>query len=344
MAVGSACRNDRTGRIDFRWGAGGDTEKGISGALAGTEASLPPLARATGAAGVSAPPFGGTGIGRGGAGRPAGGAATGGAIRPPTEGAPDATGGATVAPGAAGRGFSIGRSLGAFVAAGALTGPVAAGGPTGGRGGSGGDGGMTALRAAALISAIERVSGWRSGLSSCSFFRSSMGCACGGSMAGAGGSGAVGISSTFSAGPLSARKCDRILSARSSSSALEWDRFSWMPISTKYSRIKLLFTSSSRASSLTLIFPMLSSFSPLRLPNLAMAKICRPVLAKLQQPYFILLHLSHLARRVSPRFPAPARPKAQFSRGPGPARPAQKPPRVAGRCLRPLLRLTPPSP
>ena len=49
------------------------------------------------------------------------------------------------------------------------------------------------------------------------------------------------------------------------------------PVSAKYSITTLLFTSSSRASSLILIFPMRKSLSPLPLPRCWALEICRPV-------------------------------------------------------------------
>src|SRR5208283_5436257 len=84
--------------------------------------------------------------------------------------------------GATGAGLSSGRPPeGADPGvAGEVAGPAAAGKETMGLGGD-----TTALRAVSLISAIERVRGWRSDLKSCSFFRSSPASTCGASTTGA---------------------------------------------------------------------------------------------------------------------------------------------------------------
>ena len=195
---------------------------GISGGLLGTETSPPALARATGAEGPSAPPFAGktAGPGRVGIGRPMGGAGVGTGLRAAPGDPPVAL---LITAGATGAGRSSGRStegtcLGAI---GEVAGPAAGGGT---RGLGGGVGGTTALRAVALMSAIERVSGWISDLKSCNFFRSSPAGTCGASTTGAGCTGAGAAFSTFSgsvAGSPPTRKCARTLSARSSSSALE---------------------------------------------------------------------------------------------------------------------------
>ncbi len=82
--------------------------------------------------------------------------------------------------GATGAGFSTGRSRtgGRLGCGGRSAGPAAAGGATG-LGGAGGGGATTTLRAVALISAIERVSGWASAARSWIFFRSSPRCTAG---------------------------------------------------------------------------------------------------------------------------------------------------------------------
>jgi hypothetical protein len=207
-AVGSACRSGRIGRIPFGCPAGG----GISGALPGTADSVPALARAAGRVGASEPPLGDTpGADRPIASRPPGDAGAGGTSGAPAKEVPVAGD-----DGVNGMDLSAERST---PSAGPMTGPAASGGAAAGLGG--GAGATTALRAAALISAIERVSGGRSSLISCNFFRSKSGCSA--STAAAGGAGTACPSAAFSAGSLPVRKCARILSARSSSSALEWD-------------------------------------------------------------------------------------------------------------------------
>ena len=234
---------------------------------------MPALARATGTEGASF--AGGTGpegratAGAGGAGETLGiiGGLTTGVLAATGATGAGRSGGCSTA----GAGLRVG-------ATGAVAGPAAAGGTAGfGAGGGGGGGATTALRAVALISAIDRVSGWSS-LKSCSFFRSNPACGCGVSAGGAGGADAVEACPTCSpAEPPSPRKCARTLSARSSSKALEWDFLSGMPISAKYSRTTLLFTSNSRANSLILIFPMRNSISPLPQPIRGVEKSAEPV-------------------------------------------------------------------
>ncbi len=124
--------------------------------------------------------------------------------------------------GAPGAGLSRGRS----VAGTALAAPGDATGPAATAGGALGLGCTTALRAVALISAIDRVRGWSSDAKSCNFLMSSPP-ATGASATGAGGTGETGAggeaSACSGAAPPSARKCVRTFSATSSSSALEWD-------------------------------------------------------------------------------------------------------------------------
>ena len=157
---------------------------GISGGLLGIDSPFAVPARATGAGGASTPPFTGRTACpcRAGVERPTDGAEEDAGIRPATAGpaaAPVSTAGATGAGRSSGR-STPGTDLGA---AGVVAGPAAAGGTTGL---GGGGGATTALRAVALMSAIERVSGWRSDLKSCNFFRSSPACTCGASTVGAG--------------------------------------------------------------------------------------------------------------------------------------------------------------
>jgi hypothetical protein len=227
LDVGSAWRALRAARAGFpRGGLGGGS---VSPPRRGTPPSAPAPACAVGLPGASPPPFGGGAPGRT---RPAGARPRNapGATRPPV---------AALTPAGSGTaGFPAPRAAAA------------------GFGAGGGGGATTALRAAALISAIVRVSGWRSGLLSGAFFVS----------AGVGGAGVPtasgeGAGAAASAGAASsvasARKCARTLSASASSRALECECLSVIPISGRYSRITLLFTSNSRARSLMRILPML---------------------------------------------------------------------------------------
>lgn len=197
------------------WKLGGSIGVGLPGAAA----SCP--ARAT--AEDSAPPRGG-GVaipGRGAIGRATTGVAACTAGRA-TDGAAGAGEALATAGGATGTGRSTGRSTGetGFGATGAVTGPAAAWTTTG-LGGGGGGGATTARRAVALISAIERVSGW-SAAKSWIFFGSSPAGAGAVSAADSTGSASAGASGGASAaGSPPARRCALTLSARSSSSALE---------------------------------------------------------------------------------------------------------------------------
>ncbi len=193
---------------------------------------------AVGNGGASGPVFGKAGPGKG---RPTAGrtGATGdaGATRPPAAGLNPA-GGAGEAEAVT---FSAVRETGAGL---------------GGGGGGGGGGTTTALRAAALISAMVRVSGCSSGLISSVFFASICAGGVGVPTASGAGSGA-GASAGAASSVLSARKCARTFSAISSSRALECECLSVIPISGRYSNTTLLLTSNSRARSLIRILPML---------------------------------------------------------------------------------------
>jgi hypothetical protein len=221
--MGLPARPARCGRTPpFGCEPDGGGGGGIPGGLLGIVTSVAAPARATGAGGASAPPFTGrtAGPGRAGVGCPRGGTGEGTGIRTGAEGPAAAL---LITAGATGTGRSSGCSTErpGLGATGVVAGPAAGGGTTG-FGGGGGE--TTALRAVAFMSAIERVSGWRSrsDLKSCSFLRSSPAGTCGASTGAAGGTGSAVASPTFSAaGSPSARKCARTLSARSSSSALE---------------------------------------------------------------------------------------------------------------------------